>query len=137
MISKKINTEFISRWRVRYGRGLLYTTIPMTLFSSISLSLLWIPYLREYGVPTWLVYVGAPMGFLGVTLIMGYIDETRKWWERETYQFNKTSNPYLPLTMRSLEQIDRIEVMLDELCKRENIQIDIPSVRPRSVHIEW
>ncbi len=137
MSPKTINIDFISRWRVRYGRGLLYTTVPMTLFSTISLSILWLPFLREYGIPTWVVYIGAPFGFLFFTMAAGYIDETRKFWERETYQFNKTSNPYLPLTMRSLDQIDRIEKMLDEICKRNDIEIDLPEVRPRTINIEW
>lgn len=124
MVSTLLSDDFlklVSRWRFRWSRGIQWTTIPMTLFSVVSMAIIWTPILNQFGIPLWVFIIVAATGFLGTTILVGYFDDRYKMIKRETEHFNVGSNPYDgPLkklfeeSEKNTREIQEIKQMIDD-----------------------
>lgn len=101
--------RFLTRWRFRWARGLNWTTIPMTFFSLVSLSLIWRDILNRYSFPVHVFVLIVGGVFTIVTLMIGYFDEKRKMIKFENEHVNITSNIYHESFIKMFEDIDEIK----------------------------
>lgn len=111
--------DFFARWKMRFGRGLVYTSIPMTLFSAISMSFLWKPYLDQFGIPAWLFYFFAPASFVILTLVFGYYDDIKKIFKKEMDHYNRTSNSYYNDLLKCFKDIEEIKTIVNDLKRKQ------------------
>jgi hypothetical protein len=88
-----INKAFIARHRLRFGLGSGIIGTFFFVFSLLTFAKVWEKTFEFYNIPTVIIYIGMPISYLIVCWSIGYLYDTRGFWEMENSHSNTQLNP--------------------------------------------
>lgn len=86
-------TSFIGRWKVRFFRGSMYAGIAIGIVNLLTFIKVYQGSFNYLVIPTVLLYLILPIGFIFLCVSAGYADEKLKTWAAESSHSNMNLNP--------------------------------------------
>ena len=108
--------SFIARHRLRFGLGTSLVGTFLYVFSLLTFAKVWEETFKFYNIPTILIYIGMPISYVAICWLIGYIYDTKGFWEEENSHSNKNLNPEFFVLCESMERVDKkLDKLKEEL----------------------
>lgn len=117
-----INKSFIARHRLRFGLGAGIMGTFLTVFSLLTFAKVWEQTFAFYNIPPIIIYISMPLLYFTTCWYMGYIYDTKGFWEMENSHINtKLNAEFVDLCDNAkalITKIDGFNVKIDDLSVR-------------------